>query len=203
MTGELYMEDRRIRKTKQSIRKALLELMLEKSFDNITVNDIANSADINRGTFYLHYVDKFELLESIENEMLQRFIELQQSMDLSAVIHEDDLFQEVFIKKVMSILKEDKLFFKVMLHPNLNTTFEYKFRKMIQSNFERMSDLEEIEGIPFNYYFTFVSSAQMGVIKQWVKTDMQESPEDIAKYAYEMAYNGPIRLLQQELKKKK
>ncbi|WP_414047524.1 TetR/AcrR family transcriptional regulator [Macrococcus equi] len=197
------MEDRRIRKTKQSIRKALLELMLEKSFDNITVNDIANSADINRGTFYLHYVDKFELLESIENEMLQRFIELQQSMDLSAVIHEDDLFQEVFIKKVMSILKEDKLFFKVMLHPNLNTTFEYKFRKMIQSNFERMIDLEEIEGIPFNYYFTFVSSAQMGVIKQWVKTDMQESPEHIAKYAYEMAYNGPIRLLQQELKKKK
>ncbi|WP_414045154.1 TetR/AcrR family transcriptional regulator [Macrococcus equi] len=197
------MEDRRIRKTKQSIRKALLELMLEKSFDNITVNDIANSADINRGTFYLHYVDKFELLESIENEMLQRFIELQQSMDLSAVIHEDDLFQEVFIKKVMSILKEDKLFFKVMLHPNLNTTFEYKFRKMIQSNFERMIDLEEIEGIPFSYYFTFVSSAQMGVIKQWVKTDMQESPEDIAKYAYEMAYNGPIRLLQQELKKKK
>ncbi|WP_414055684.1 TetR/AcrR family transcriptional regulator [Macrococcus equi] len=197
------MEDRRIRKTKQSIRKALLELMLEKSFDNITVNDIANSADINRGTFYLHYVDKFELLESIENEMLQRFIELQQSMDLSAVIHEDDLFQEVFIKKVMSILKEDKLFFKVMLHPNLNTTFEYKFRKMIQSNFERMIDLEEIEGIPFNYYFTFVSSAQMGVIKQWVKTDMQESPEDIAKYAYEMAYNGPLRLLQQELKKKK
>ncbi|MCE4956473.1 TetR/AcrR family transcriptional regulator [Macrococcoides caseolyticum] len=195
------MEDRRIRKTKQSIRSALLELMLEKSFDSITVNDIARTSDINRGTFYLHYVDKYALLEQIENDMLEQFIALQQSMDLTKIIHEVDIFQEVFIKKVMHILKEDKLFFKVMLHPNLNTTFEYKFRKIIQQNFERMIDVEEIEGIPFNYYFAFISSAQIGVIKQWVRTDMQESPEEIAKFAYEMAYQGPIKLLQKELKK--
>ncbi|MCU7556995.1 TetR/AcrR family transcriptional regulator [Macrococcus capreoli] len=196
------MEDRRVRKTKQSIRTAVLELMLEKPFDNITVNDIAEKADINRGTFYLHYVDKYELLEKIEDEMIQKFITIQRMMDVSQIIEEDSLFQEVFIKKIMHILKDDKLFFKVMLHPNLNTTFEYKFRKIIQENFERMIDLETIQGIPFNYYFAFVSSAQIGVIKQWVRSDMQETPEQIAQFAYEMAYNGPIRLLQQEMKKK-
>lgn len=196
------MEDRRIRKTKQSIRTALLELMLLKPFDSITVNDIAEKADINRGTFYLHYVDKYELLDNIENEMLEQFITIQQSMDLSKIIHENDVFQEVFIKKIMYILKSDKLFFKVMLHPNLNTTFEYKFRKVIQENFERVIDSESIQGIPFKYYFSFISSAQIGVIKHWVRTDMKESPEEIARFAYEMAYNGPIKLLQQELKKK-
>lgn len=196
------MEDRRIRKTKQSIRTAVLELMIEKPFENITVNDIAAQADINRGTFYLHYVDKYELLEVIENEMIERFTHIQQTIDLSKIIQENNLFQELFIKKVMYILKEDKLFFKVMLHPSLNTTFEYKFRKIIQENFERLFDLDYIQGVPFKYYFSFISSAQIGVIKQWVRTDMQESPEEIARFAYEMAYNGPIRLLQQELKKK-
>ncbi|WP_414050759.1 TetR/AcrR family transcriptional regulator [Macrococcus animalis] len=196
------MEDRRIRKTKKSIRNAVLELMLEKPFENITVNDIAAQADINRGTFYLHYIDKYELLEVIENEMIERIITLQQTMDINKIIQENNLFQEMFIKKIMYILKEDKLFFKVMLHPSLNTTFEYKFRKIIQENFERLIDLEYIQGVPFKYYFSFISSAQIGVIKQWVRTDMQESPEEIASFAYEMAYNGPIRLLQQELKKK-
>ncbi|WP_414044240.1 TetR/AcrR family transcriptional regulator [Macrococcus sp. EM39E] len=196
------MEDRRIRKTKKSIRNAVLELMLERPFENITVNDIAAQADINRGTFYLHYIDKYELLEVIENEMIERIITLQQTMDINKIIQENNLFQEMFIKKIMYILKEDKLFFKVMLHPSLNTTFEYKFRKIIQENFERLIDLEYIQGVPFKYYFSFISSAQIGVIKQWVRTDMQESPEEIASFAYEMAYNGPIRLLQQELKKK-
>ncbi|QYA44996.1 TetR/AcrR family transcriptional regulator [Macrococcoides bohemicum] len=196
------MEDRRIRKTKRSIRTAILELMLEKPFDNITVNDIATQADINRGTFYLHYIDKYELLENIEDEMIGRFITLQKTMDISKIIHENNFFQEVFIKKIMYILKEDKLFFKVMLHPSLNTTFESKFRKIIQENFERMIDLDYIQGVPFKYYFSFISSAQIGVIKHWVRTDMQEPPEEIARFAYEMAYNGPIRLLQQELKKK-
>ncbi|WP_414051958.1 TetR/AcrR family transcriptional regulator [Macrococcus animalis] len=196
------MEDRRIRKTKKSIRNAVLELMLEKPFENITVNDIAAQADINRGTFYLHYIDKYELLEVIENEMIERIITLQQTMDINKIIQENNLFQEMYIKKIMYILKEDKLFFKVMLHPSLNTTFEYKFRKIIQENFERLIDLEYIQGVPFKYYFSFISSAQIGVIKQWVRTDMQESPEEIASFAYEMAYNGPIRLLQQELKKK-
>ena len=50
--------------TKTDIRKTFIELLNTKGFDNLTVSDIARGSDINRGTFYLHYVDKYDLMEN-------------------------------------------------------------------------------------------------------------------------------------------
>ncbi len=55
-------EDRRVRKTKSAIKHAFIQLLKEQNIENITVQDIADKADINRGTFYLHYEDKYLLL---------------------------------------------------------------------------------------------------------------------------------------------
>ena len=57
--------DRRILKTQEALKKALIELMTEKSFDNITIQDLSDRANVSRGTIYLHYLDKFDLLISI------------------------------------------------------------------------------------------------------------------------------------------
>ncbi len=71
-------EDRRIRKTKEAIKYALIDLLKHKTLEKITIKDITESADINRGTFYLHYLDKYDLLEQIEDEYIER---LSQSLD--------------------------------------------------------------------------------------------------------------------------
>jgi AcrR family transcriptional regulator len=55
--------DRRIEKSKTAIIDALTQLISEKDFDKITINDIADRANVNRGTVYLHYVDKYDLLD--------------------------------------------------------------------------------------------------------------------------------------------
>src|SRR3954447_26650861 len=57
--------DRRILKTQESMKKAVIELMTEKNFDDITIQDIADRANLNRGTIYLHYQDKFDLLDKL------------------------------------------------------------------------------------------------------------------------------------------
>lgn len=59
------MMDRRIKKTKQALNQALFTLLDEKTFQQITITDIVTVADVNRGTFYKHYRDKEELLDSI------------------------------------------------------------------------------------------------------------------------------------------
>ena len=64
----MKLEDRRVRRTKQLIKQSLIELMHEKPFKDITVKDITERADLNRGTFYLHYVDIYDLLSKIEDE---------------------------------------------------------------------------------------------------------------------------------------
>ena len=62
--------DRRIRKTKQQLRQSLTALLKEKPIQDITVRELADLADINRGTFYLHYRDVYDLLNQIEEELL-------------------------------------------------------------------------------------------------------------------------------------
>jgi len=54
--------DRRVRRTRELLRKALLDLILEKGYDRITVRDILDRADVGRSTFYAHFRDKDELL---------------------------------------------------------------------------------------------------------------------------------------------
>ena len=70
--------DRRIRKTKNAIKNGLAELLLEKSIGDISVRELTEKVDLNRGTFYLHYKDIFDLVEQIETEM---FEELQYIID--------------------------------------------------------------------------------------------------------------------------
>ena len=62
--------------TKKLIKVAFTKLLKEKGFNNITVSDITNMAKINRGTFYLHYTDKFDLLEKLENDSIEDLKEL-------------------------------------------------------------------------------------------------------------------------------
>ena len=55
----------KITKTQKKFEESLLKLMETKKFEAITVNDITELADVNRSTFYRHYLDKYELLEKI------------------------------------------------------------------------------------------------------------------------------------------
>ena len=64
--------DRRVRKTKSQLRQALTTLLLKKSFSEITVREISELADVNRGTFYTHYRDTADLLYQLENAFLDK-----------------------------------------------------------------------------------------------------------------------------------
>ena len=57
--------DRRVKKTKRQLRQALMHLMTEKPSRSISVRELADRADINRGTFYIHYKDVGDLLQQL------------------------------------------------------------------------------------------------------------------------------------------
>lgn len=70
-----HRTDRRVRRTREALTRALIELILEKGFDATNVSDIVERADVGRSTFYVHYADKEDLLQgSIEGlrEHLER-----------------------------------------------------------------------------------------------------------------------------------
>ena len=69
--------DPRIKRTRQLLQQALIDLMAEKSFQAITVQDIAERATVNRVTFYAHFEDKYALLEYAIREMIKQQLHRQ------------------------------------------------------------------------------------------------------------------------------
>ena len=68
MSEKTRKQDRRTRYTRQTIKDTFLELLTQKSFTKITVTEICKNAEINRGTFYLHYYDIHDVLSDIFND---------------------------------------------------------------------------------------------------------------------------------------
>lgn len=107
--------DLRIRKTRKLIRDAFIRLLDRKGFNGITINNIADMAMINRSTFYLHYTDKFDLMEKTIEEAIQNILKL---VAPEAHIIDGKLEYDSFVQNINSILQtieKDALLYKVIL----------------------------------------------------------------------------------------
>src|SRR5260221_12899155 len=83
LTQQEKIPDLRVRRTHLLLRKAFWELMAEKDFQSITVQDIADRAMVNRATFYDHFVDKYALLEYSIREMFKQTLQSKVPADFN------------------------------------------------------------------------------------------------------------------------
>ncbi|KPI57300.1 TetR family transcriptional regulator [Clostridioides difficile] len=190
--------DRRTIRTKKMIRSALAELIDEKGFNNISVTDLTQRADINRGTFYLHYVDKYDLLEKIENEIIQEIEEETKHLDSSNMMEIDTSSEPLpFMVKLFEYFRKNSVIIKSILGPKGDPTFERKIKKFIETNlFEKQKlrnfNIDEAI-ISEEYFIQYILSADLGVIQYWLEKNMKESPEEMALILARMSLLGPLR----------
>ena len=76
MAEEMKKEDRRVRRTRKILTQALTELLQQKQVNEITVKELTDLADMNRGTFYLYYKDIYDMLERIEDNLFNALNEI-------------------------------------------------------------------------------------------------------------------------------
>ena len=98
--------DRRVRKTKAQLRAGLARLMQKKSIKEITVKELVEEVDINRSTFYLHYTDIYQMLESIEAELMDEVSHLVEDYPLDPLNNKESSYP--FIEQIFTILDNNK-----------------------------------------------------------------------------------------------
>ena len=96
--------DRRVRRTKTRLTEGLLHLLMQKDIKDISVRELAEYADINRCTFYLHYKDIYDMIEKIEEELFQEFNEILDAADLS----EDSLNPDPVLHNIFDCLYQNQ-----------------------------------------------------------------------------------------------
>lgn len=191
--------DRRIIRTKRMIRDALTELLEEKSFEEITVKDLTKVADINRGTFYLHYDSKYDLLEKSGNEILEEMKESMKKISTSSIIQSQLKNEPVpFLVNLFETLQQNAHFMKVILGSKGDPIFQVKVKKFMKDNFlEKAMHNSKGENllVPIEHLMAYVSSAHLGVIQQWLEDDAKESPREMALILSKITFYGPAYIV--------
>ena len=195
--GEALSVDRRILRTKLAIREALVDLIDEKGFDALSVRDITERADINRGTFYLHYRDKFDLLEQTELGIIQDIEEIilqANSLNLADFNSTDKPLP--IVVTMFEYLKENAALMHAILGLKGDVTFQNQLRKAVEKNL-KLGFLAGIKAenflVPSDYLIAYVLSAHFGVIQVWLQNGCVESPKEMAIILSKLSWDGPIR----------
>ena len=189
--------DRRITRTRIAIRDALVFLIEKKGFDNLSVSEIATRANINRGTFYLHYRDKFELLEQTLNDVVEDVKKI--FISSKSLIFADFMDQDRPLPVTVEIfeyLKENEALMRVVFGLGGGITFQGKFRKAVEDTLKLgfLGGLKQENFlVPREYLISYILHAHYGVIESWLETGCRESPQEMARILSRLTLDGPIR----------
>jgi AcrR family transcriptional regulator len=172
--------------------------MEEKGFEGITVKDLTEKADINRGTFYIHYRDKYDLLEQSEAEIIGFIEELAAEGFLNVLQgkwtnrYSGEIDPSPFVTKLFQYLQDNSRFMKVVLGPSGDPSFQKRLKEVIR---QRALPILTSGGsevlVPVGYLTAYVSSAHLGVIQSWLDNGMDLPPEQMAQILSKLTLLGP------------
>ncbi|PAF16990.1 TetR/AcrR family transcriptional regulator [Terribacillus saccharophilus] len=162
--------ERRKRRTQKLIIDTFFKLLNEKSFDKITVNQLTKLADINRGTFYLHYQDKYELLEGTIKDYINH-------MNQYCLHNKEEISSALTL--AFNYLKDNYKFIEPLLRNEGYQLFQNELKSSI-SSFIETSDLFDLHVVSI-LKKKAITSTILGVIEWWLLEDeLNASPSDIA-----------------------
>lgn len=203
------MEDRRVRKSKKAIKQAFIQLLKEKDLEKITIQEISDLADINRGTFYLNFIDKYALLEEMEDEQVEKiweYVDISQMDKLTNSKEEFiDNFANVVVKKVITHINENFDFYSVVLSLDRKSKIEQQISAIIGKNLNHLlgsGKTNTVIGIPADYYLSYVSGSMLSIIKHWINDPNRVSSEELVNYVVTIASNGPLSIMKKLLDEK-
>ncbi|HBF37661.1 MAG TPA: TetR/AcrR family transcriptional regulator [Firmicutes bacterium] len=184
--------DLRVLKTQKLIRDSFLSLIDKKGFAIITINDIAEKAQINRSTFYLHYTDKYALLDKMVDEAMEKLVALvaPEAHIQSKNLDVESLRQN--IQAILTIIAEDVIFYKIIFGENRMFNLREKMADILKQKFGQ--SFREQTLIPDELFLEMVTSLYMGAIAWWLSRGTAYSPSYMAQQLVKIVTMGPAKV---------
>lgn len=193
-------------RTKQHIITIFFEMMDELGFDKITVAGLSKRAKINRGTFYHHYVDKYALLEEVEEEMYSSFqqvmadhigVTIKNKIDQYGRRNIPQFFKEA-CEKLMTFLYERKELAQILIGENGRPQFIERLERLyietVQIKLQNVSpEITENEALQQE----FVYYGAIAIVKRWLRTGAKQSPEEIAEILAKCLTTSPVHMFEE------
>ncbi|WP_058303353.1 TetR/AcrR family transcriptional regulator [Gorillibacterium timonense] len=175
--------DRRVVKTKSSIRKAFCQLIKQKEFSSITITEIAGLADIDRKTFYLHYSTVEDILREMENELAEKvswLLEKNERINIST-----------FFKGLNDILTEDMELYRRFAEATSYSFFLKRCKNILKASIIR--SLYPKSNLPlasFQVYAEYISSGIISIYTDWLSSNRPMTLDELTEIAEDAVYHG-------------
>lgn len=164
--------DRRILKSQKVIQSAFLEMLIKDGFDEITVKKITEKADISRKTFYLHYLDKYDLLDTLVSKKLEELEEICEQKKEKGYVEGTIIWFEYF--------EENKAFFSALFSSKSTVSFRERLLDFMMNQInEKISVVKpkiDSELLP-----RFLGMAVLGIIESFMLNEINSNTEKIAE----------------------
>ncbi len=176
--------DRRVKYTKKVIKETFIELLEEKDINKITVSELCSKCDINRATFYRYYLDIYDLLEAIKQDLIDELKEM-------LLTYKNYSIRDL-VKEYLKIVLQNKNLIKIIFANSKNMYFldefiEYFYENCKSKLFDGIDDKEEEERTLASIY---VVNGTLGIISYWVQNDFDEDIESLADTINKISYYG-------------
>lgn len=168
--------DLRVRYTQKVIQEAFWKLLREKPLAKITVKEVCDLAGINRGTFYKHYMDCYDLMDKLQEDVIREMEQRLDSIESTGI--------RSMLVSLMETLQNDVGLFHILYTQGQSGAFLHRIVGCCYRYME--TRVTSIPGMsaedPFkNMNYAFLVSGCSGVMEYWIHTGMQESPEAVAE----------------------
>lgn len=174
--------DRRVLRTRQLLRNALLELIQEHDFEALTVQDITERATLNRATFYLHYADKHDLLLQVIRETLVELSDLPLPHPVESPGQIDPERIRAFFVSVFQHVITHLKFYRVMLQiggvAGISDEIHNTIFKVGMWMIGRVDKL--VWRVPPEVIMSMVSGAYLGVVRWAIAQPVTPTAEHLA-----------------------
>ncbi|WP_339833779.1 TetR/AcrR family transcriptional regulator [Paenibacillus sp. FSL R7-0272] len=190
-----HPQDRRARRTQDAIIAAAVSLILEKGADALTIRDITERADYNRGTFYLHFPGKPELLQFLLEDFLQGLGQAYASP--YANLTEVDMTG--LLPSTMPVFEyienhQDQFKALMTMHGDMALRINNVFRDYLTQDFILVTEDSE-QVINYDIMLSYLVSATVGVIMHWAEVGFKYSAHYMGEQLTALINIKPTRLL--------
>lgn len=169
--------DLRIVKTKQRLYETLVNLLMEKSFEEIKVSDICEKSLINRSTFYAHYSDKYELFDSYIKDLEK---ELRNNLNKNNQISNTKEYYLEELKILLNQINDKKNIYSSIIINNKNSIIMDMFYDTMKEDITKQLNNKKIsKSIPSDIIVSFYLGAVFSVTTEWLRNNSTYSKEDI------------------------
>jgi len=173
--------DRRIQKTRQLIMSAFVELLSRTKFEKITINDIAEHANVNRGTVYLHFADKYDLLDKCIETYTSKLMQYCEEQEVKSANYN-------VLLTTFEYLRENFIQYKILMTNEGIGYFRKALYSMIASKVATVVVTEnDTAGFSKEITVHFLTSAFVGVVEWWLVNSMPCSIEEVTKQLWAQA----------------